>query len=143
MKILKAWTPRRAGIFWHISPDHSSVRGTVKVSNFQVLGQYLGDMDAENRLEALGVPLEETDFGREDEPDIGGCLLVRQVDGGLMMKVAIRPGIAGEERDMFAQWAESRLLRFAEHGPEPDGWQHRSDGDWQLWGRWQQMPGLD
>jgi hypothetical protein len=100
-------------------------------------------MSAEERLGALGVPFEETDFGDNVDPDVFGCLLVRQVDNGLMMKVAIRPGLVRDARETFAQWAESRLQRFAEHGPEPDGWQKRSDGDWQLWGRLQQMPRLD
>ncbi len=99
---------------------------------------------AEERLiETLGVPLESTDFGSDCDLALSGCLLVRQLDDGLMMKAAIRPGLAGETREQFAEWAKSRFLRFAEHGPEPDGWQKRSDGDWQLWARLQQMPSLD
>lgn len=100
-------------------------------------------MGAEERLGALGVPFEEIDFGANVDADVRGCLLVRQVGEGLMMKVAIRPGLVGPARETFAHWAESRLQRFAEHGPEPDGWQKRSDGDWQLWGRLRQMPNLD
>jgi hypothetical protein len=41
---------------------------------------------------------------------------------------------------MFAEWAESRFARLIEHGPEPAGWQERSDGARQLWGRLTQMP---
>ncbi|MEU2004541.1 hypothetical protein ACH47B_26420 [Rhodococcus sp. NPDC019627] len=84
-----------------------------------------------------------TDFGSEGDPEVSGCLLVRQFDEGLMMKAAVLPGLFGEAREKFAEWAEARFLRFAEHGPEPDGWQKTSDGDWQLWGRLQQMPSLD
>jgi hypothetical protein len=28
---------------------------------------------AEQRLAAIGIPLEEIDFGREDEPDVAGA----------------------------------------------------------------------
>ncbi|MDX3075765.1 hypothetical protein [Streptomyces sp. MI02-7b] len=100
-------------------------------------------MDAEERLAAAGVALEETDFGREDEPDIGGCLLAESVEDGIRANIVVRPGLVGEARTAFAEWAESRLQRFLEHGPEPDGWQERSDGAWQLWGRWAQLPSLD
>jgi hypothetical protein len=97
---------------------------------------------AEQRLAAIGIPLEEIDFGREDEPDVGGCLLAEDVPdgGGTRVKAAIRPGLDGWQRDMFAEWAESRFARLIEHGPEPDGWQERSDGARQLWGRLTKMP---
>ncbi|MGW0251067.1 hypothetical protein ACWDYH_31005 [Nocardia goodfellowii] len=100
-------------------------------------------MSAEERLNALGISLEETDFGREDEPDVGGCLLVEAFEQGMKVMVAVRPGLVGGDRETYAEWAESRLRRFAEHGPEPDGWQKRSDGRWQLWARQQQLPSLD
>ncbi|MGV9679117.1 hypothetical protein ACWDSJ_27875 [Nocardia sp. NPDC003482] len=53
-------------------------------------------MNAEERLIAAGIPFEETDFGREDEPDVSGCILVRQLDHGMMMQIAVRPGLAGQ-----------------------------------------------
>jgi hypothetical protein len=99
---------------------------------------------AEQRLAAAGIPLEEEDFGREDEPDVGGCTLAEPVAGGTRVKAVIRPGLAGEPRAMLAEWAESRFQRFTEHGPEPDGWQKRtSDGAWQLWARLHEMPSPD
>jgi hypothetical protein len=100
-------------------------------------------MGAEDRLKARGVVLEEIDFGREDEPNVSGCLVAQYVEQGVRLKVAVRPGLSGHWREGFAEWAESRLQRFLDHGPEPDGWQKRSDGAWQLWGRWTQMPSLD
>lgn len=99
---------------------------------------------AEPRLADLGVELEEEDFGREDEPDIGGCLLAQPVEGGTKMRAVIRPGMPDDRRQTFDEWAASRLLRFHEHGPDPDGWQKRtSDDAWQLWGRFTEMPSLD
>jgi hypothetical protein len=56
------------------------------------------------------------------------------------VKAAIRPGLDGWQRDMFAEWAESRFARLIEHGPEPDGWQERSGGARQLWGRLTKVP---
>lgn len=35
------------------------------------------------------------------------------------------------------------VVRFREHGAEPDGWQLRSDGLWQLWIRPIVLPPLD
>jgi hypothetical protein len=98
--------------------------------------------DAERKLIDMGWPLEEVDFGREDEPLIDGCALIREVDGGMAARLVIRPGLDEEYRDGFAEWAVQRLERFEEHGPEPDGWQRRSDGDWQLWVRRVQLPPL-
>jgi hypothetical protein len=103
----------------------------------------VGMASAEERLIALGVPVEATDFGTEVDPQVSGCLLVRQFSEGLMMRATVRQGVIGDARELFAEWAESRFLRFGEHGPEPDGWQKRSDGDWQLWVRLRQMPDLD
>lgn len=99
--------------------------------------------DAERWLNAQGWPIEEEDFGREDEPLVAGCALLREVGDGVMVRLVVRPGLEGELRVTFAEWAQQKILRFAEHGPEPDGWQRRSDGDWQLWARLVQLPSLD
>jgi hypothetical protein len=101
------------------------------------------ELTAEQRLARLGVPFEGPDSGDAIDPELGGCLLARPVDGGVQVKVVIRPELQGWERVTFAEWAESRFMRFIEHGPEPDGWQVRPDGDWQLCGRLTQMPPLD
>jgi hypothetical protein len=106
--------------------------------------------EAERRLLAIGIPLEETEFGIEGvvefvDPEVGGCILARPVEGGHQFKAGIRPGLPGWQREMFAEWAAQRFTRFAEHGPGPDGWQEQ-DGDrgtWQLWSRLTAMPALD
>jgi hypothetical protein len=100
-------------------------------------------LTAEQRLARLGVPFEEPDSADALDPELGGCLLARPVDDGVQVKVVIRPELPGWQRVTFAEWAESRFMRFIEHGPEPDGWQKRPDGDWQLCGRLTQMPFLD
>lgn len=100
--------------------------------------------DYEARLAAMGVTIEEHDFGREDEPDVVGVFVIEsETESALDIWLAVRPQSPPDRRAMFAEWAESRLQRFIEHGPEPDGWQRRSDGGWQLWARRVEMPPLD
>ncbi|WP_019073250.1 hypothetical protein [Streptomyces hokutonensis] len=99
--------------------------------------------DAEKQLNAGGLELEEEDFGREDEPDVDGCALIGVRDEGLQVRLVIRPGLAPAFRAGFAEWALQRIQRFEEHGPEPDGWQKRSDGNWQLWVRRHWLPQID
>jgi hypothetical protein len=98
---------------------------------------------AEERMAERGLILQETELGRDDDPDVGGCLMAEISDGQAGVQVVIRPGLTGQPRADFAEWAESRIKRFLEHGPEPDGWRQRPDGVWQLWGRLQEMPSLD
>jgi hypothetical protein len=107
----------------------------VNMTNHDEMGE------AEQRLADAGIVLEEEDFGREDEPNVGGCILAEYVEGGVRLKAVIRPGLSGDFRDMFADWAATRFARFIEDGPEPDGWQKRtSDDAWQLWARLHRMP---
>jgi hypothetical protein len=101
------------------------------------------ELTAEQRLARLGVPFEEPGPGDVLDPEVGGCLLARRVEDGVRVKVVIRPELQGWKRVTFAEWAESRFARFIESGPEPDGWQERPDGDWQLCGRLTEMPLLD
>jgi hypothetical protein len=98
---------------------------------------------AEERMAESGLILQETELGRDDEPDVGGCLMAEISEGWAGVQVVIKPGLAGQPRADFAEWAESRIKRFLQHGPEPDGWRQRPDGVWQLWGRMQEMPSLD
>ncbi|MFY1686385.1 hypothetical protein [Plantactinospora sp. WMMB782] len=100
---------------------------------------------AEQRLNDRGLSLDdETGFGREDEPDVSGYLVLRPNDDGAEVIALVRPGIEAWQREMFAEWVEQRMDRFFEHGPEPDGWQKRkSDNGWQLWARMVDLPPLD
>lgn len=101
------------------------------------------ESNAEKRLADLGISIDEVDFGREDEPDIIGCAVAWPVGDGHRVSLVVRPGIEPWQRSMFAEWATSRLGRLAEHGTEPDGWQLRSDGGWQLWSRLHQLPSFE
>lgn len=98
---------------------------------------------AEERLAEVGLSFQEIDLVRDGEPDVGGCLLAEVADGRAGIRIVIRQGLTGWVREKFAEWAESRIKRFLEHGPDPDGWQQRRDGVWQLCGRLQEMPALD
>ncbi|MFD3640697.1 hypothetical protein [Streptomyces griseus] len=97
--------------------------------------------NAENELlDRYGWLIEEMDFGREDDPDVIGCAVLEEVQGGTSGTFLIRPGLDDENRTRFAEWITQRVGRYFEHGPEPDGWQKRSDGGWQLWVRLVEMP---
>lgn len=100
--------------------------------------------DAERKLnDTYGWPVEEVDFGREDEPDVDGCVVVKYVEDGVTARVVARPALSEERRAGFSAWALQILEHLLEHGPEFDGWQERSDGGWQLWGRVHELPSVD
>jgi hypothetical protein len=100
-------------------------------------------MDAEARLMTRGVPIDSADLPRSDEPDIIGYFVLYPEPWGARVFLQVPRSISMEDRNTFAEWAESRLDRFLESGPEPDGWQKRtSDGGWQLWARKVLLPPL-
>lgn len=78
------------------------------------------------------------------EPDVHGCLIVEEYgDGSGRVGMGYRPDLPLDTLKMLGEWALQRVGRFLEHGPEPDGWQRRSDGAWQVWARLHEMPSLD
>ena len=86
--------------------------------------------------------MREADFSEYD-PAIGGCVRAHIEDGFAGIEVIVRPGLAADQKTSFAEWAESRINRFLERGPEPDGWQQTADGVWQLCARQESLPSLD
>lgn len=90
-----------------------------------------------------GRPIMAADFGRHDEPSVVGYVKVRARDEGLELWAWVRPATNDDDLSQFAEWLDSRLDRFLEHGPEPDGWQSTSDGRWQMWARKTTLPDLD
>jgi len=65
-----------------------------------------------------------------------GLLLIRLHPQGLEVFAYLRPDASQVEEASFSEWVESRVARFVESGPEPDGWQARTiDEGWQLWAR--------
>jgi hypothetical protein len=84
----------------------------------------------------------EKDLGTFIDPEVYGFVLVEPGEEATRVVALVRPGTDPGTRLTFAEWAADRFARFAEHGPEPDGWQHRrSDGAWQLWAREVFLPG--
>lgn len=71
------------------------------------------------------------------DPDVMGCMLLGDDEGAALH---MRPGLEVDEAVALLDWAEDRANRFIEHGPEPDGWQRRTDGVWQLWARRVELP---
>jgi hypothetical protein len=90
----------------------------------------------------MGVPIREVDFSGYDAA-VGGCIRAHIEDGFAGIEVIVRPGLAADLKTSFAEWAESRINRFLERGPEPDGWQRTADGVWQLCARQETLPSLD
>jgi hypothetical protein len=90
----------------------------------------------------MGVPIREVDFSDYD-PAVGGCVRAHIEDGFAGIEVLVRSGLAVDLKTSFAEWAESRINRFLERGPEPDGWQQTADGVWQLCARQETLPSLD
>jgi hypothetical protein len=86
------------------------------------------------------VRLEEEDLGCSDEPDILGYALIYNIGDLFHVRFIIQEGLDWRSRAAFADWAKEHLRRFAEHGPDPDGWYRRSDGGWQFWVRQVQKP---
>jgi hypothetical protein len=90
----------------------------------------------------MGVPIQEVDLSGYDAA-VGGCVRAHIEDGFAGIEVIVRPGLAADLKTSFAEWAESRINRFLERGPEPDGWQQTADGVWQLCARQETLPSLD
>jgi hypothetical protein len=86
--------------------------------------------------------MQEVDFSGED-PGIGGCLRAEIKDGWAGLAVLVRSSLDAEQKASFAEWAESRINRLLESGPQPDGWQQQPDGIWQLCARQMTLPSLD
>jgi hypothetical protein len=85
--------------------------------------------------------IAEHDFGDLD-PGVYGAITIRTVEGGdslVSYQAVVRPGTDLGVRLTFAEWAAERFARFAEHGPEPDGWLCR-DGAAQLLARMVNLP---
>lgn len=96
----------------------------------------------EGRLINQGALIREVHLGPTD-PALEGCLLVRETDAGSEVNVVIRLDLEKDRRAMYLEWAEQRVDRLLEHGPEPDGWKRNGEGDWQLWARRVLLPSLE
>jgi hypothetical protein len=93
-------------------------------------------MDAEERLAAIGILLDEGHFDGEEQPDVGGILRVDSIDEGSYLRIIIRPGLAGIPRLAFTEWAASCFARLLQHGPSADDWQQVTGYRLELWARY-------
>lgn len=93
------------------------------------------------------VPLFElpADVVARLDDGLKGCLIMEQGPGGAICggRLGYRPDLQMNEVRTLGEWATSRVARFLEHGPEPDGWKRRGDGGWQLWAQLMELPPLD
>jgi hypothetical protein len=98
---------------------------------------------AERQLAEWGLDIEEMEFPAEVDSGIDAYAQIYRNGDEFDVTLRVRSGSSRDARREFADWAVSRIRRFAEHGPEPDGWQLRSDGGWQLWVRSVYLGDLD
>jgi hypothetical protein len=105
------------------------------------------ELDAEAQLNRIGLQIEESDFDRDDEPDVIGFVKVEWLTldhSKYTATIFVRPGTNPSERATFATWVRDVIARWVEHGPEVDAWQRReSDAGWQLWARRTCLPAVD
>lgn len=101
------------------------------------------------RLEGGGVEVPLFELAAADvalvDDAVHGCLVMQREPDGTITggRLGYRPGLLVDDLRMLGEWATVRVGRFLEHGPEPDGWQRRSDGGWQIWARAYQLPPID
>ncbi len=74
-----------------------------------------------------------------------GCWLGVWADAaGVHYGVVLNPTISADQRQSALEWCAELIDRVAEYGLERavelDGWQRRSDGRFQLWGREHLLP---
>lgn len=101
-------------------------------------------------LSTWGLSLDESTFSGDDDSLQALVLIGAQNDNppltvnglGFVARVDVRPGLSDDLRSMIARWCLEHLPRFFGDGPELDGWQRRSDGDWQLWLRVHELPDM-
>ncbi|MFE3860999.1 hypothetical protein ACFXPT_11265 [Streptomyces goshikiensis] len=97
---------------------------------------------AEQRLAEQGVAIQDDQWPDCARPEHTGFAKIAELGGdGLMVWLLVRPDSDSQARAAFAEWAESRIDRFVEHGPGPDGWHWvEADGSWQMWVRPMELP---
>ncbi|MEV1018136.1 hypothetical protein AB0I89_32120 [Micromonospora sp. NPDC049801] len=77
------------------------------------------------------------------DPGLTVCAIVESAPGGVRYGGLIRPDLDRVAFEQAVEFIGSRIARFIQHGPEPDGWEPAVDGVWRLWARLTPMPTLD
>lgn len=83
----------------------------------------------------------------KDSPDLDAYIVAWQNDDVTQYGCAVNPDLDPDRELGALGWCAELVTRIENHGFEEamkmDGWQHRSDGRWQLWGRLHHLPVLD
>jgi hypothetical protein len=79
--------------------------------------------------------IHSLDFGRDDEPDLRGYLVVWPLDDGTAEAILyVRPGSEVGDPEQTRADCCRRIERLFSVGPVEGGWQRReSDNGWQTW----------
>lgn len=89
------------------------------------------------------------------EREYWACIVAEEIPAGgraaiignlqtlnIRVKVAFHPDLSRAQLEETAAGVLVRMARYVNDGPEPDGWQRRSDGPFQLWLTRHQLPKL-
>jgi hypothetical protein len=80
----------------------------------------------------------------EDMSDLDAFIVAGVEDGGVSYGCVVNPDIDPGREFGALQWCAQLITRIEDLGFDramiTDGWQHRSDGRWQLWGRAVDLP---
>ena len=94
-------------------------------------------MDWVNHLRDGGIEVKEDPMVKvgadQTGKDYRACILATEHPEGYSFGVALLPGQHQDDQSEICHQAMVRFNRIAEHGAEPDGWQKRKDGKYQLW----------
>ena len=83
----------------------------------------------------------------ENMSDLDAFIVVAVDDGEIFYGCAVNPDIDPEREFGALGWRAQLVTRIEDLGFDQamvtDGWQHRGDGRWQLWGRAVDLPPLE
>jgi hypothetical protein len=99
-------------------------------------------------MEVENLILEDDTRGYfENMSDLDAFIVVGVDDGDIFYGCAVNPDIDLRREFDALGWCTQLVTRIEDLGFDQamvtDGWQHRSDGRWQLWGRAIDLPPLD
>jgi hypothetical protein len=101
-----------------------------------------------SHMQIEDLEFEDGDHGYfENMPDHDCFIWAQEIEDGFEYGCAVNPNLdPGRELGALG-WCAEMVTRIEAHGfdraMEMDGWQHRSDGKWQLWGRAVHLPSPD
>ncbi|HZY00074.1 MAG TPA: hypothetical protein VFE92_11400 [Dermatophilaceae bacterium] len=83
----------------------------------------------------------------ENRSDLDAFIVAGVDDGDIFYGCAVNPDVDPEREFSALGWCAQLVTRIEDLGFDQamitDGWQHRGDGRWQLWGRAVDLPPVD